>query len=344
MFSRAFAAVVLLLSGCDRPTLDLNGTDSAFSASAPEVTEESDSDPVFPEEAEFPEETARPTETDGPHVPTDEPVESDGRNQSEEPDPTPTDGAGGTEETDAGQGPPCSDGQLCGSQQPCDPTFGCIECRDISDCDDGTALCAFGQCVAGCNEEDDCRDEWRRHCDEERGICVECEGNYDCAEYRPFCDERLGVCVECFDNGDCYDHPEELRVCVQFRCQQCRDDHDCSAFDQDRQSCDTETHECVVCVNDYDCFDEFGRGSQRAVCEYSECVPCSDFHPCLPGSICVDGACEEDDSWGTDITDPFSPAPSMSSPVDALPPETGTMMPPPLPPDAGVMDASVSGG
>lgn len=79
----------------------------------------------------------------------------------------------------------------------CDPEFGNDHCAAP------TPYCVEGDCVSCVDVP--CRevDPDKSACDEQTGLCVECDDNSDCAEASPFCEPDTATCTPCSQHEHC---------------------------------------------------------------------------------------------------------------------------------------------
>lgn len=137
----------------------------------------------------------------------------------------------------------CINGTQCRRGRLCDPTLQrCVECIRDGECPAGSACQpTTHECVPTCINNRDCPTQlpW---CSQ-RGICVGCLGNQDCAGPGPMqglglCDPTIGQCAECTSSLQC---PRQ-QVCdpTTDRCVGCLTNLDClpnEVCDPDRRAC-----------------------------------------------------------------------------------------------------------
>ena len=178
----------------------------------------------------------------------------------------------------------------------------CVACVDDTDCENNY-VCTNNACVpcdTKCNPGESC--DSRRICMRSPPCTTPENDPNDCTSSLPVCvDER--VCVECKGDEDdlCTDADKVCKdsdnVCVE-----CLSDGNCRGKSGGRNTCDTNTNTCVVCVPGSRHFlSERGQG-----CESDEsckvggiCVECThDSHcdttegeVCNPNGTCTDDAC-----------------------------------------------------
>lgn len=90
------------------------------------------------------------------------------------------------------------------------------ECSADIDCDDGDFCtenhCRFGRCSYVsvpycCHSDNECDEEDRPRCEQDKDRCVQCLGDSDCDRYeelgRPRCNMHASWCVQCVEDADC---------------------------------------------------------------------------------------------------------------------------------------------
>ncbi len=204
--------------------------------------------------------------------------------------------AGGDDE------PECQVSADCPAERPiCGLDFACRGCQHMFEClaREGVSegfVCELttGECLAG-----DCYPN-QAPCDAiPHGICE----NYTC---RP-CNNPAGAQTDdCRDNG----YPDTVlcaggecvnaecntviecafsRVCLDHTCVDCVEGDESYCTDQG-MNCDTDTHNCVGCVDDSQC-----SGGQR-ICDNNSCRDCLPGE-CGAGRVCAGGGCFDGDCW-----------------------------------------------
>ncbi|HEV8200431.1 MAG TPA: hypothetical protein VGS03_10445, partial [Candidatus Polarisedimenticolia bacterium] len=83
---------------------------------------------------------------------------------------------------------------------------GCKHDNNTASCDDGvfcngSDVCQNGECT---HRNDECQPG--QICNENPGVCVECNGDGDCHPGAPFCDTGSHTCEQCLNDGQCDDH------------------------------------------------------------------------------------------------------------------------------------------
>ncbi|MDX9720387.1 MAG: hypothetical protein RBU37_06555 [Myxococcota bacterium] len=101
----------------------------------------------------------------------------------------------------------------------------CLQCLADGDCA-GTEYCAFGACLPKCAKDADCP-ELLPHCDTGTGHCHMCTLPAHCAEFGGLCHPTERFCVSCVSDADC--------------------------TEEGATHCETESFECVQCLNDGHC-------------------------------------------------------------------------------------------
>jgi hypothetical protein len=163
-------------------------------------------------------------------------------------------------------GSPCTvQGKTCAVH--CDPQFGCVDCRDDSDCGASLPGCVDGECrecaqssdcptgeacVLGkgecepaCASDGDCKDDER--CHPVSKSCGECLSGDDCPQDTPACSPALR-CGECGSDDDCPTAEAYCELKSEARCRECLVDAHCALG----KLC--VDHDCLVpCVDDQDC-------------------------------------------------------------------------------------------
>lgn len=99
---------------------------------------------------------------------------------------------------------------------------------------------AAGPCPTACTG-------MRPVCDEENGVCVQCDAEDDsaCTGDTPICDVADNVCVGCMGDGDCSD-PTAAR-CVSGMCVGCNDSGQCDGI-EGLGVCEPGAGTCVQCT------------------------------------------------------------------------------------------------
>ncbi len=217
-------------------------------------------------------------------------------------------------------------GCACGAGDACDPQGDepfcvggvCEECRGNGDCA-ADELCCAGTCEAtgpGANDQCQqcgvaCAQETTDRCDERDCGCGAggpCQGNM------AVCDDERGRCVQCLDNADCAGRPNATQ-CVDFVCEECEAiGHVGCAENSAAPICDAGPHACRGCANDAECFlrpgvrnecvdarcrrcdpeDNAGCNAALPICDGGSfsCRVCANSGEC-PGDLqCVAGRCE----------------------------------------------------
>ena len=87
----------------------------------------------------------------------------------------------------------------CGFPKPPDVAA----CSQASDCASSAPFCVSGECVAGCQSNDDCTSAGSPLCDTSSGMCVACLDATSCSADRPFCDSAANVCRGCERDSEC---------------------------------------------------------------------------------------------------------------------------------------------
>lgn len=178
----------------------------------------------------------------------------------------------------------CDDGNPCTIDE-CLPATGCVHSPevDFEDCvihPGLTEICLDGQCVFGCEGDDDCQD----------GIAC----TFD------FCDMNSGYCRNEPVDGNCSNglwcDGEELcdllRGCVPGESVDCNDVHACTNDD-----CDEESRSCThlaqdgMCDDLNDCTLDICRPGDGCIFLANEGI-CDDGDPCTLGDACHEGQCE----------------------------------------------------
>lgn len=123
----------------------------------------------------------------------------------------------------------------------CDPDrHRCVACLTEQDCGAGFACDSLAnRCLRKCGEGLDCPPDLHG-CDEGRGVCYECDEDYECADAPTgqLCASDGSGCVQCRSDQDCQNqHCDPL----SGRCVMCRDGRDCSTG-----LCDPGLHVCLT--------------------------------------------------------------------------------------------------
>ena len=116
----------------------------------------------------------------------------------------------------------------------------CVQCGSAADCPSGQTCERTGHCVGTCLAGQPCPAE-NPICDD-RGICVRCRANADCAAPTAFCNVSTGQCVACLQGGQC---PMSKPRCDPYRnvCVGCLSSADCS-FGTEHHVCNPATGAC----------------------------------------------------------------------------------------------------
>lgn len=158
----------------------------------------------------------------------------------------------------------------------------CVECESDDDCNE--SACLAGECVVGCQQNDDC-DGTRSLCGD-ADLCVQCRSDDDCATATPLCNEA-GLCAECLVPSDC---PGSAPACVLNECT-------CPLSSLELAS---DPDNCGACGNV--CPDNEG----QAGCDAGQCVVLMVCGNGIPeaGEDCDDGNANNFDQCTTDCTSP----------------------------------------
>jgi Cys-rich repeat protein len=194
----------------------------------------------------------------------------------------------------------CANDAECSGGRPACVGGTCVECRSAAECE-ARQDCntASNVCAQRCLEPSDCAGLAAVICDSELGLCVECQGDVDCAEPRaPACD-RGGRCVECTSPEHCGDDKPACDVSAR-RCVECLDDSGCADG-----VCDLREHRCVECRSDEHCpagsCDVASRRCRVPCASPGDCDPMRPL--CEPETgLCVQCSAE------ANCTDPKKPA------------------------------------
>lgn len=152
-------------------------------------------------------------------------------------------------------------------------------------------VCRGGVCrAAGSAEcEADSACACGKRCDNTAQVCINitCTNDAECARTgcTYYCDLKSKACVEgtppspyCENDTACAG-----QLCVDFRCQPCTDNSQCSETGR----CDTSTGKCSPCQNGSDCT------SGLCDTQQGKCVPCSNNDDCTETSFCNQGVCSK---------------------------------------------------
>lgn len=134
---------------------------------------------------------------------------------------------------------PCFNDSQCGDSQRC-VANACVQCRDKADCEPYEACDTVShRCRKPCVDASSCVSMSTTPLCGDRGFCTcsaeICEGFPE----RRHCDLNRGACVECSSNDDCSSDDE--KYCSDGFCVRCKLDAHCSGD----KRCDPVTHQCV---------------------------------------------------------------------------------------------------
>jgi hypothetical protein len=185
----------------------------------------------------------------------------------------------------------------CSKQQCSEAEDACVECLDVSHCDDGIA-CTENACIEGAcaytARDPRCPDDGSfcngvEYCD----LTLGCVSTGDICPEDQLCDEARDACGECLVAADCEDGVAcTADTCVEGGCvytasnDRCADD---GLFCNGLESCDP-LDGCVssgpACAADEHCNEE------TDTCD--ECradADCDDGNPCTVDDTCIEGSC-----------------------------------------------------
>jgi hypothetical protein len=168
----------------------------------------------------------------------------------------------------------------------------------------------------GCSVDTDCVLP-TLHCDTSSGQCVACVADDQCGGNYPVCDTALNQCVQCGVDADCHGGrcegtthrciascadgglcPRGLACDQASDCIDCLGDSYCSSNPRGFYVCDPDTHQCVQCTDDRDCY-----GGSTPQCDrpLGRCVECLTSSGCQPRELCdpQSHSCVDPDTLGT---------------------------------------------
>lgn len=173
------------------------------------------------------------------------------------PPPEAAAGAGGSPASiGCGDRPACPEGLHCvggrclecgvdgdcatGERTRCDPQRNrCVECLGAPDCPSGFACDArANRCLQSCSEDSPCP-RTAHGCDDDRGVCYQCDEDYECAGSAagPRCAVDGSSCAACRTEQDCAGRHCDV---LTGKCVECRDGLDCAS-----DLCDPSTLACL---------------------------------------------------------------------------------------------------
>jgi Cys-rich repeat protein len=102
----------------------------------------------------------------------------------------------------------------------------CVQCGLTADCPAGLR-CAGETCVQGCSSNSDCATIAGTSCDDDDGICAQCDEGRGCSGATPYCAVNH-QCVACVSNGQCAG-PTPICNTTAGRCVACLTSGDCGS-------------------------------------------------------------------------------------------------------------------